>query len=320
MPELPEVETVVRTLRPHLIGRALGDILVADRRVLRTPRSRLASRSARQLQVAAVERIGKFIRIRLCPAVSCGAPAPGCQPPAKQAELPSPLARTMTPEGGCPTKRIAAPDNLTLAIHLGMSGRLLVVPADSPVPNHTYFRIHLHSEFRIPHSELRFQNPRWCMGGLWLTGDSDPLDPAAALGPDPLRISRDEFAALLRRHRRQIKALLLDQAALAGMGNIYSDESLFAASIHPRAIASRLSAARAARLWSAMRDRLSRAIRRGGSTLRDYRNADGESGWFQLALKVYGRTGQPCPACGSAIRHNVTAGRSTHFCPRCQKR
>jgi formamidopyrimidine-DNA glycosylase len=104
------------------------------------------------------------------------------------------------------------------------------------------------------------------------------------------------------------------------MGNIYCDEALFAERIHPRAIAGTLSIARRRRLWSAMRDRLAEAIRKGGSSIRDHRDANGQLGWFQLALAAYGRTGLPCPVCTTPIAHCTAAGRSTHFCPRCQRR
>jgi formamidopyrimidine-DNA glycosylase len=157
------------------------------------------------------------------------------------------------------------------------------------------------------------------MGGVWLHSPGERNDPTAGLGPDPLKISVADFAALLSR-RRQIKALLLDQTVLAGMGNIYCDEALFAARIHPRAIASALSRPRRHKLWLAMRDRLAEAIRRGGSSIRDYRDANGQLGWFQLTLAAYGRTGEPCPVCATPIAHCTAAGRSTHFCPRCQRR
>ncbi|MCG3181388.1 MAG: Formamidopyrimidine-DNA glycosylase [Phycisphaerae bacterium] len=222
-----------------------------------------------------------------------------------------------------------------------MAGRLIVLPSDRPVAPHTHFQVALsppspsqgeglgvrvppHSTLRTPHSaaplDLRFVNPRWCMGGLWLLeGSGGPADPTAKLGPDPLVISSGDFAALLGSARRQIKALLLDQTAIAGVGNIYADESLFAAGIHPRARADRLSRPRRERLWAALRDRLNESIRLGGSTLRDYRNAEDRPGWFQLALKVYGRPDAPCPACAHPIRHATVAGRSTHYCSHCQK-
>jgi formamidopyrimidine-DNA glycosylase len=309
MPELPEVETVVRSLRPHLVGRSLDAIRAADRRVLRSGRNRLPELSGRT--VAAVERIGKFIRIEF-----------------------SPFSRD--PQGSASRGTTdPAPDSRTLilTIHLGMAGRLLVVPGSSPVPKHAYFRLGLGTgdfpkvpgvkdpmpNVRSPMPILQFINPRWCMGGVWIHSPADRNDPAARLGPDPLEICQADFSAVLSR-RRQIKALLLDQTVLAGMGNIYCDEALFAARIHPRAIASALSQPRRRTLWVAMRDRLTEAIRGGGSSIRDYRDANGQAGWFQISHAAYGRTGLPCPACATPIAHCTAAGRSTHFCPRCQRR
>jgi formamidopyrimidine-DNA glycosylase len=296
MPELPEVETVVRTLRPLLIGRRIERVIAADTKVLRTPRRRLAMLPARH--VAAVERVGKYIRII----------ASSFSRDLKLAQR----AQGSAPGGG-------NDDTLILTIHLGMAGRLLLVPADNPPEKHAYFRLLLSSEFRIPDSELRYVNPRWCMGGVWASRLGEQAGPTAALGCDPLSIAEADFLELLSR-RRQIKALLLDQTMLAGVGNIYADESLFAAGIHPRAIAERLSPARRRKLLAALKDRLAEAIRKGGSTIRDYRDATGKAGFFQLALKVYGRSGEPCPVCGRPIQHNITAGRSTHFCANCQKR
>lgn len=293
MPELPEVETVVRTLRPLLTGRLIQQVIAADGRVLRTPRGRLAALPGRS--VRAVERVGKFVRIL----------------------LDSPPAASAGPNGRSNARD--KQEELILTIHLGMAGRLLVVPADSPAERHSYLRLLLDYECRMPNAELRYVNPRWCMGGVWVSGPGEPAGPTADLGCDPLAITEADFLELLDR-RRQIKALLLDQRMLAGVGNIYADESLFAAGIHPRAVAARLSPARRRKLLAAMKDRLCEAIRKGGSTIRDYRDATGQAGFFQLALKVYGRSGTPCPACGQPIQHNITAGRSTHFCARCQKK
>jgi formamidopyrimidine-DNA glycosylase len=282
MPELPEVETVVRGLRPRLVGARLRRVIHLDARSVRTGRS-CETALLKDKKIRAVERLGKFIRIEM-------------------------------------------DNDAILVAHLGMTGRFVIVPREQEAEAHTHLRVAFSphdSAFRasLPaFAELRFRNPRWCMGGLWfLRGPSDPADPTAKLGPDPLAISEGEFVALLGGARRQIKALLLDQTAIAGVGNIYADESLFAAGIHPRATSDRLSRPRRRCLWAAMRDRLTESIRRGGSTLRDYRNLDGDVGWFQLSLAVYGKPGAPCPACGKPITHATVAGRSTHFCTRCQR-
>lgn len=138
-------------------------------------------------------------------------------------------------------------------------------------------------------------------------------------GPDALSVTFEEFVARLCLHRRSIKPLLLDQSFLAGVGNIYADEALFAARIHPRALARRLSPARARRLFDSLREVLLSAIEHGGSSISDYVDSNGNRGWFQQLHRVYGREGKPCPACGAAIRRIVLGQRSAHYCPRCQR-
>jgi formamidopyrimidine-DNA glycosylase len=140
------------------------------------------------------------------------------------------------------------------------------------------------------------------------------------LGPEPLEVPFAEFAARLKRHKSRIKALLLNQTFLRGIGNIYADESLFRAGIHPTALACRLRAERAHRLYDAVVAVLTEAIAAGGSSVSDYVDADGRRGLFQFSHRVYQRTGEPCLVCGATIRRVLVAQRSTHFCPRCQKR
>jgi formamidopyrimidine-DNA glycosylase len=140
----------------------------------------------------------------------------------------------------------------------------------------------------------------------------------ARLGPEPLEISRDEFVSRLRSRRAQIKPLLLNQTFLRGLGNIYTDEALFRARIHPRALASRLSRRRAAELHRAIVEVLTLAIESRGSSVSDYVDAEGRQGWFQALHNVYGKGGEPCPRCGRPIRRTVVAQRGTHYCPRCQ--
>ena len=142
---------------------------------------------------------------------------------------------------------------------------------------------------------------------------------AAALGPDALNVSLDDFRALLKARRSAVKPLLLNQRFLRGMGNIYTDEALFEARIHPRALAASLSKARASRLHSAMLDILATAIRLKGSSISDYVDADGQRGSFQQLHQVYGRAGDPCPICGTPIRRIVVGQRGTHYCPKCQR-
>jgi formamidopyrimidine-DNA glycosylase len=145
------------------------------------------------------------------------------------------------------------------------------------------------------------------------------LERAAALGPDALGISLEEFLQLLKKRNARIKPLLMNQRFLRGMGNIYSDEALFQARISPRAIASSLSKDRATRLHRAMVDILTAAIRSKGSSISDYVDATGERGSFQLQHQVYGREGEPCTTCGAPIRRIVLGQRGTHYCPKCQR-
>ena len=193
-----------------------------------------------------------------------------------------------------------------------MTGRLLVTTPDSPVAPHTHARLNLASG-----RELRFVDPRR-FGRLEFRN----LRSAAAFhgpGAEPLTIGAREFAALFRARRLPIKAALLNQTLLAGVGNIYADESLFQAGIRPRRRANRLTAAELDRLRLALRQVLSHAIRLGGSSVSDYVDADGERGFFQLEHCVYQRTGEPCRRCQTPIRRVVLAGRGTHYCPKCQR-
>ncbi len=200
-----------------------------------------------------------------------------------------------------------------LTCHLGMTGRIHVAEPSSPAAPHTHLRILLDDGSR----ELRFRDPRR-FGGVWLATEAHDAPGLAARGPDALAVPAAEFAELLARGR-MIKALLLDQRRISGLGNIYCDEALFAAGIHPRAVAAHLDPERVVRLHREIVRILRVAIRHRGSTVRDYATVEGGSGRFQSKHQVYGREGEPCARCGAAIRRIVCAGRSTHVCPRCQR-
>ncbi len=264
MPELPEVETVVRTVEPHLRGRRILSAQFTSRLV--TPGNRAAL--ARRLEgrtIESVRRHGKFIVVTL---------------------------DSLTRDQGLFT------------IHLGMTGRLSIGGKPSE---------HTHGVFHLDDGVLLYDDPRQFGKIEW--------NPArvARLGPEPLEITLEEFRARLKRKAR-IKPLLLNQAFLAGLGNIYVDESLFAAGIHPLASAARISAARAAKLHRAIREILSAAIAAGGSSISDYVDAEGRRGWFQVSHQAYGREGEACSRCGSPIRKIVVGQRGTHYCPKCQKK
>jgi formamidopyrimidine-DNA glycosylase len=198
-------------------------------------------------------------------------------------------------------------------VHLGMTGRLLVSTPDTPIPSHTHAILTLSSG-----RELRFVDPRR-FGRLSVVEAATPEEKYAGPGAEPLTIGLEDFIALFRGRKTPIKAALLNQSLLHGVGNIYADESLFHAGIRPTRHAGRLTRAELARLHLALIRVLTDAIKLGGSSVSDYVDADGVAGFFQLHHHVYSRTGQPCRICGTPIKRVVVGGRSTHYCTTCQK-
>jgi formamidopyrimidine-DNA glycosylase len=194
-----------------------------------------------------------------------------------------------------------------------MTGRLLVTVPDAPVAAHTHVRLLLESG-----RELRFVDPRR-FGRLKFCDLRDAAG-FSATGAEPLVIGAEEFASLFRGRGLSIKAALLNQTLLAGVGNIYADESLFRAGIRPSRRAGRLTRSELERLRLELRAVLEHAIRLGGSSVSDYVDADGLRGFFQLEHCVYQRAGQPCLRCQTPIRRILLAGRGTHYCPRCQRK
>ncbi|NWF68016.1 MAG: bifunctional DNA-formamidopyrimidine glycosylase/DNA-(apurinic or apyrimidinic site) lyase [Chloroflexi bacterium] len=272
MPELPEVETVVRGLRAPLIGRTFSAVWYERERVIQLPDA--ASFSARLLgqTVRAITRRAKYI--------------------------------------------VCALDHDYLLLHLRMTGRLYVVPADQQSADDRWLRLRLSLDNG---HELRFSDARR-FGRAYLTADLN--DVFAEIGPEPLE---DDFTvemlqARLRKRHKSIKALLLDQSFLAGVGNIYADEALFTAQIHPLRSAASLMPAEAARLHSSIRAALNAGIVHEGASVNWYRKPDGSSGSSQAHFYVYDRQGQPCLVCGSPIEKIRVAQRGTHFCPNCQMR
>jgi formamidopyrimidine-DNA glycosylase len=197
-------------------------------------------------------------------------------------------------------------------VHLGMTGRLLVTTPEGPVAPHTHARLTMASG-----REMRFVDPRR-FGRLELR-DLKAREAFAGPGSEPLTITPEAFAKLFRGRRLAIKAALLNQTLLHGVGNIYADESLFRAGIRPRRMAGRLRQVELERLHTALVEVLRHAIELGGSSVSDYVDADGVRGFFQLEHRVYMRTGEPCLVCGTPIRRILLAGRGTHFCPVCQR-
>ena len=199
-------------------------------------------------------------------------------------------------------------------VHLGMTGRLLVSQPGVPLPPHTHAVLTLGDG-----REIRFVDPRR-FGRLSVMQCTDE-QPEGYAGPgkEPTTISSQDFATLFRGRKLAIKAALLNQSILHGVGNIYADESLFRAGIRPRRLAGRLSHAELNRLHGALKQVLAQAIELGGSSVSDYVDADGVRGFFQLEHKVYGRAGETCTACGTPLKKIIIGGRTTVFCPTCQR-
>ncbi len=193
-------------------------------------------------------------------------------------------------------------------VHLGMTGKLLM--------NGTPGK-HTHAILTLDRGSLLYDDSRQ-FGRLELSTGLPAR--VQMLGPEPLEVALEEFTRRLRGRKTTMKALLLNQQFLRGVGNIYADESLFRAGIHPLAIAARLKPERGKKLHAAIREVLREAIAAGGSSVSDYVDVDGRQGSFQVRHNVYQKTGEPCPRCGGRIRRILVAQRGTHFCPRCQKK
>lgn len=205
-----------------------------------------------------------------------------------------------------------SPHNFSLLIHLGMTGRLVTCDPEAPVPRHTHVFFALDNGRELRYTDVR----RFGRIGILPQGQQEAS--LSSLGLDPLEASESQFVALLNDRRARIKALLLDQHVLRGIGNIYADESLWRARIHPMRLGANLTSEELRRLHRAVRDVLNEAIRLRGSSIADYVDSDGNLGGFQQRHRVYQREGKKCFRCGAVIRRAIVAGRSSHFCPRCQ--
>jgi formamidopyrimidine-DNA glycosylase len=280
LPELPEVETVRRGLEPVLVGHSIAraDVRRPD---LRWP---FPDRLAERLEGARVETLGRRSKYLLA----------------------------------------ALDSGETLIVHLGMSGRILVSGAQvgafhhpHPAPEkHDHLVLDLDGGARVTLNDAR----RFGAVDLWPTAALDTHRLLAGLGPEPLGNAFDAagLAARLAGRATPVKAVLLDQRVVAGLGNIYVCEALWRARVSPLRLARDVTAAEAEALAAAVRAVLLDAIEAGGSSLRDYRRADGELGYFQHSFAVYGREGAPCPRCATPVARAVQSGRSSFFCPRCQ--
>ncbi len=281
MPELPEVETVRAGLAPVLEGRVILGAR-ANRADLRFPLPEGFAARLTGARVMALRRRSKYLLADLA--------------------------------GG-----------ETLLVHLGMTGRILVSGAQvgafihaHPAPaRHDHVVLEIEGGARVTYNDPR----RFGAMDLLDTAAAEAHPLLAGLGPEPLGngFSEGYLAARLAGRKAPVKAALLDQRIVAGLGNIYVCEALHRAGVSPLAPAGAVGPRRLARLVAAIRAVLAEAIAAGGSSLRDYRQADGGLGYFQHAFRVYGRESAPCPACGTPVRRIVQAGRSTWFCPRCQR-
>ena len=263
MPELPEVETVARSIA-RLVGRRIVSAEFTCLRILRGDPDKMSAALAGR-RIRTIERRGKFIVIQL-------------------------------------------DSGWSLVVHLGMTGKLLLGGTPGK---------HTHAVVNLDRGVLRYEDQRQ-FGKLEVSRGLPAR--VEKLGPEPLEISLPEFAARLKRRKARIKSVLLDQHFVRGVGNIYADEALFRAGIHPLAIAARLKPERVKRLHAAIVEVLTQAIAKGGSSISDYVDAEGRSGFFQFEHRVYQRTGEPCLTCGAPIRRTLVAQRGTHYCPKCQRR
>ena len=270
MPELPEVETVVRSLRDPLVGRTITGVTFDYPNGLATPDGPIFTARIAHQPVRAIHRRAKYIVI------------------------------TLDPD--------------TLIVHLKMTGRLYVVPDDEE--RHADKWVHFTFQLDNAH-QLRFSDSRK-FGRVYLV--DDPQTVLGKLGPEPLddAFTLDVFRDLLSRRRAVIKPLLLYQGFVAGIGNIYADEALYASRIHPLRRADSLSDDEIARLYAAIREVLRLGVEREGASINWYRKPDGKKGGAHLGLKAYGQTGKPCERCGYPIEKDIVAQRGTHFCPACQ--
>ncbi|HYE60786.1 MAG TPA: bifunctional DNA-formamidopyrimidine glycosylase/DNA-(apurinic or apyrimidinic site) lyase [Phycisphaerales bacterium] len=287
MPELPEVERVRRTLEPHLVGRRLarGVLHRADicHSYQRTAKG-ITEKDTTPSDLLAGDTVHSLLRH------------------GKQLAIIGESRRCIT-------------------VHLGMSGQLLWRPKGTELP-----ATHVHAQWLVearkgqPTGTLVFRDPRR-FGGLWTFDSLASLREArwSKLGPDALEVTANHLIEALNRSKRPIKAALLDQEVIAGVGNIYADEALFLAGIKPQRLARRVKPEEHRRLVPALRTVLERSIASGGSTLRDYVDAEGRKGTAQQTHAVYGRGGEPCPQCGRTLRQGVVGGRTTVWCSRCQK-
>ena len=284
MPELPEVETIVRGLDKRVGGDTIDSVWIGSRRQpLKSPAAKIAS-TLEGKRIVRVHRAGKHIVFDL----------EGADHVKSKTRHPVSLRRW--------------DQQAQWIVHLGMTGSLVVGDPAAEIAKHTHLIARLGSG-----RDLRFVDPR--MFGK-LSVHSGGFDPG---GVEPLEAKEEQFRTLFQGRKTPIKSALLNQKLLRGVGNIYADESLFRAGIRPRRRAASLTREDLRRLFGGVQEVLREAIALGGSSISDYVDADGEEGFFQLEHRVYGREGEPCLVCRTTVKRVVLVGRSSHYCPKCQK-
>lgn len=279
MPELPEVETVARGLQLAVAGRRIISVTLGKTDFIDDPAALEANLPGKAIE--RVERFGKFMLVRL-----------------RREVLQSPEGSPVSGD--------------SLLVHLGMTGHLSSHPASEPFLKHTHARFLLDDG-----RELRYTDARRFGRIAYFASEQLPAE-LSRFGADPLEISEGDFVRLLKSHKSRIKALLLDQSALRGVGNIYADESLWRSRIHPKRIAANLSEREACKLRRSLQQILRQAIALRGSSISDFLDSEGEPGEYQRRHRAYGREAKPCYLCKAPIRRAIVAGRSSYFCPLCQ--
>ena len=318
MPELPEVETIARGLDKRIAGDVIESVWLGSKpEPLKSSPQEIAA-VLEHSRIARVRRVGKHIVFDL--------EKPGTHVSKTRAHV----SKTTRPFGklragyGAParSKTSGAPglagsetrDRAQWIVHLGMTGQLLIASPTTETAKHTHAVLKLKSG-----RELRFVDFRR-FGRLAVVRMGTEQDTGfGAPGAEPLDIKIEDFIPLFRGRKTPIKSALLNQKLLSGVGNIYADESLFRAKIRPRRRAASLTTVELRKLYKGLRDVLHQAIKLGGSSVSDYVDAEGREGFFQLKHRVYGREGKPCLVCGTPIKRVIIAGRSSHYCPHCQK-
>jgi formamidopyrimidine-DNA glycosylase len=289
MPELPEVETIARGLANRVTGDVIESVWLGSKpEPLKSTASEIVA-TLESKRIGAVHRVGKHIVFDLENGRRASSPV-------KQ------KSRQKSSKASAPPSNTAQ-----WIVHLGMTGRMLVCDSDQALEKHTHAVAKLASG-----RELRFVDPRR-FGRLSVAHGFE------AAGSEPLEVELDAFIHLFRGRKTPIKSALLNQKLLRGVGNIYADESLFRSGVRPRRRAASLTRKELVLLYAAVQEVLKEAIALGGSSVSDYVDADGEEGFFQLQHRVYGREGEPCLVCKTPIKRVVIAGRSSHYCPNCQK-